>query len=155
MLNVVLYQPKIPPNTGNIVRLCANSGFHLHLIHPLGFSFDDKKLVRAGLDYHEFASVFHHDSYQCFTKTLTKKNSVYAVTTKGKVNYASVKFKKGDCLLFGSETQGLPLSIHQSIDDGAKITIPMLKNSRSLNLSNAVAIVSFEAWRQLQFSIDE
>ncbi len=150
MLDVVLFQPQIPPNTGNIIRLCANSGFRLHLIEPLGFDLDDKKLRRAGLDYHEFAAVKRHKNYQAFIESEQPKR-VLAVTTKATNYYHQVNFSDGDYLLFGSETAGLPEEVRQQIPDQDKIRIPMLKDSRSMNLSNATAVIIYQAWRQLEF----
>lgn len=149
MLHIALYQPEIPPNTGNIIRLCANSGSQLHLIHPLGFSLDDKRMRRAGLDYHEWASVLHYDSWQAFADKNCGRR-IFCCTTKSKQIYSDVIYKQEDMLLFGPETRGLPediLKMHPSI------RIPMAENSRSLNLSNAVAIILFEAWRQLKFNL--
>lgn len=151
MLDVVLFQPQIPPNTGNIIRLCANSGFRLHLIEPLGFDLDDKKLRRAGLDYHEFAAIIRHKNYQVFIES-EQPDRVLAITTKTTHYYGDVSFKMGDYLLFGSETAGLPEEVRQQIPDQDKIRIPMLKDSRSMNLSNATAVIIFEAWRQLGFT---
>ncbi|WP_448565187.1 tRNA (uridine(34)/cytosine(34)/5-carboxymethylaminomethyluridine(34)-2'-O)-methyltransferase TrmL [Thalassotalea ganghwensis] len=151
MLDVVLFEPQIPPNTGNIIRLCANSGFRLHLIEPLGFDFDDKKLKRAGLDYHEFAATKRHKNYQEFLTT-EQPNRVLAITTKATNFYGDVSFQQGDYLLFGSETAGLPDYVRDQIPDQDKIRIPMLKDSRSMNLSNATAVIIFEAWRQMGFA---
>ena len=151
MLDVVLFQPQIPPNTGNIIRLCANSGFRLHLIEPLGFDLDDKKLRRAGLDYHEFAAVIRHKNFSAFIESQQPKR-VLAITTKASNFYGDVTFSQGDYLLFGSETQGLPEEVRQQIPDQDKIRIPMLKDSRSMNLSNAVSVIVYEAWRQLGFN---
>lgn len=151
MLDVVLFQPQIPPNTGNIIRLCANSGFRLHLIEPLGFDFDDKKLRRAGLDYHEFAAVKRHKNYDDFISNEAPKR-VLAITTKATNYYGDVSFTQGDYLLFGSETAGLPEEVRQKIPDQDKIRIPMIKDSRSMNLSNASAVIIYEAWRQLGFA---
>jgi tRNA (cytidine/uridine-2'-O-)-methyltransferase len=150
MLDVVLFQPQIPPNTGNIIRLCANTGFRLHLIEPLGFDLEDKKLRRAGLDYHEFAALKRHANYQSFIESEQPKR-ILAVTTKSTGYYGDVSFKTGDYLLFGSETGGLPEDVRQQIPDKDKIRIPMLKDSRSMNLSNATAVIVYEAWRQLGF----
>jgi len=150
MLDVVLFQPQIPPNTGNIIRLCANSGFRLHLIEPLGFDLDDKKLRRAGLDYHEFAAIQRHASFNAFIETEQPKR-VLAITTKTNNFYGDVAFKTGDYLLFGSETAGLPEDVRAQIPDEDKIRIPMLKESRSMNLSNAAAVIVYDAWRQLGF----
>lgn len=150
MLDVVLFEPKIPPNTGNIIRLCANSGFRLHLIEPLGFDLEDKKLRRAGLDYHEFAAVKRHKNFIDFIKN-EQPNRVLAITTKTDNFYGDTVFKTGDYLLFGSETAGLPEEVRQQIPDQDKIRIPMLKGSRSMNLSNAAAVIVYDAWRQLGF----
>ncbi|GHF87279.1 tRNA (uridine(34)/cytosine(34)/5-carboxymethylaminomethyluridine(34)-2'-O)-methyltransferase TrmL [Thalassotalea marina] len=150
MLDVVLFQPQIPPNTGNIIRLCANTGFRLHLIEPLGFDLDDKKLKRAGLDYHEFAAIKRHASYEDFVAT-EKPKRVLAITTKATNYYGDVSFQKGDYILMGSETAGLTEEVRQQIPDEDKIRIPMLPDSRSMNLSNATAVIVFEAWRQLGF----
>jgi tRNA (cytidine/uridine-2'-O-)-methyltransferase len=151
MLDVVLFQPQIPPNTGNIIRLCANTGFRLHLIEPLGFDLEDKKLRRAGLDYHEFAALKRHANYQDFIESEQPKR-ILAVTTKSTGFYGDVSFQSGDYLLFGSETGGLPEDVRQQIPDQDKIRIPMLKGSRSMNLSNATAVIVYEAWRQLGFA---
>ncbi len=150
MLDVVLFQPEIPPNTGNIIRLCANSGFRLHLIEPLGFDFDDKKLRRAGLDYHEFTAIKRHKNYDAFVEQEQPKR-VLAITTKTNNFYGDVTFTEGDYLLFGSETSGLPEEVRAKIPDENKIRIPMLKDSRSMNLSNATAVIVYDAWRQLGF----
>jgi tRNA (cytidine/uridine-2'-O-)-methyltransferase len=150
MLDVVLFEPKIPPNTGNIIRLCANSGFRLHLIEPLGFDLEDKKLRRAGLDYHEFAAVKRHKNFIDFIKN-EQPNRVLAITTKTDNFYGDTVFQTGDYLLFGSETAGLPEEVRQQIPDQDKIRIPMLKGSRSMNLSNAAAVIVYDAWRQLGF----
>jgi len=150
MLDVVLFQPQIPPNTGNIIRLCANSGFRLHLIEPLGFDFDDKKLRRAGLDYHEFTAIKRHESFNAFVEQEQPKR-ILAITTKTNNYYGDVTFTQGDYLLFGSETAGLPEEVRVQIPDEDKIRIPMLKDSRSMNLSNAAAVIVYDAWRQLGF----
>ena len=150
MLDVVLFQPQIPPNTGNIIRLCANTGFRLHLIEPFGFDLDDKKLRRAGLDYHEFAAIKRHKNYEAFIENEQPKR-VLAITTKTTNYYGDVSFQQGDYLLFGSETSGLPEAVRQQIPEKDKIRIPMLKDSRSMNLSNATAVIIFEAWRQMGF----
>ncbi|WP_206483107.1 tRNA (uridine(34)/cytosine(34)/5-carboxymethylaminomethyluridine(34)-2'-O)-methyltransferase TrmL [Thalassotalea sp. G2M2-11] len=151
MLDVVLFQPQIPPNTGNIIRLCANTGFRLHLIEPLGFDLDDKKLRRAGLDYHEFAAIKRHSNYQAFLEAEQPKR-VLAITTKASNYYGDVSFAEGDYILMGSETAGLPDEVRQQIPQQDKIRIPMLEGSRSMNLSNATAVIIFEAWRQLGFA---
>jgi len=150
MLDVVLFQPQIPPNTGNIIRLCANSGFRLHLIEPLGFDLDDKKLRRAGLDYHEFTAIKRHKNFEAFVQQEQPKR-ILAITTKTNNFYGDVTFTQGDYLLFGSETSGLPEEVRVQIPDEDKIRIPMLKESRSMNLSNAAAVIVYDAWRQLGF----
>ena len=150
MLNILLFEPEIPPNTGNIIRLCANTGFQLHLIKPLGFEFDDKRLRRAGLDYHEWARVKLYDSYQNYCETFGTIN-LYALTTKASQSYADAQFQPGDTLMFGPETRGLPDSVLGNIQEERKLRIPMLENSRSLNLSNSVAILAYEAWRQIGY----
>lgn len=152
MLHIVLFRPEIPPNTGNIIRLCANTGASLHLIKPLGFAWDDKRLVRAGLDYHEFARVQQYTSYDDFLQTI-KPNRVFACSTKGKQRYCDVTFRADDTFLFGCETRGLPPELLASFSPEQVLTIPMQPHSRSLNLSNAVAVVLYEAWRQLNFAI--
>ncbi len=150
MLDVVLFQPQIPPNTGNIIRLCANSGFRLHLIEPLGFDLDDKKLRRAGLDYHEFAAIQRHANFDAFLGKEQPKR-ILAITTKTDNFYGDISFSAGDYLLFGSETGGLPEEVRAQIPDENKLRIPMLKESRSMNLSNATAVIVYDAWRQLGF----
>ncbi|CEG58793.1 tRNA (uridine(34)/cytosine(34)/5-carboxymethylaminomethyluridine(34)-2'-O)-methyltransferase TrmL [Legionella fallonii] len=147
MLHIALYQPEIPPNTGNIIRLCANSGAQLHLIHPLGFALDDKRMRRAGLDYHEWASILHYDNWAAFAEQNAHRR-IFCCTTKSKQLYSDVVYQPEDILLFGQETRGLPDEIRNT---NLTIRIPMREQSRSLNLSNAVAIILFEAWRQLKF----
>lgn len=150
MFHIVLHQPEIPPNTGNIIRLCANTGMQLHLVKPLGFPLQDKQLIRAGLDYHEFATMKVHDNWQdCCTSLAGQR--LFAVTTKGKQRYDGVQYRTGDVFVFGSETRGLPVSIMDGFPEMQRIRIPMTATSRSLNLSNAAAIVVYEAWRQLGF----
>jgi tRNA (cytidine/uridine-2'-O-)-methyltransferase len=151
VFNVVLYEPEIPPNTGNIIRLCVNSGSKLHLIHPLGFDLDDKRLRRAGLDYREWADVEEYDSLALFLERVTPKN-LYACTTKGQRCYAEVAFAPGDALLFGPESRGLPAHVLNGLEANQRIRIPMLPHSRSLNLSNAVSLILYEAWRQQGFA---
>ncbi|WMS86251.1 tRNA (uridine(34)/cytosine(34)/5-carboxymethylaminomethyluridine(34)-2'-O)-methyltransferase TrmL [Pleionea litopenaei] len=151
MLNIVLYQPEIPPNTGNIIRLCANTGFQLHLIKPLGFDLDDKRMRRAGLDYHEWANVKIHESYEDFLTT-ERPTTLYGASTKGTQRYDQAPFKAGDYLMFGPETRGLPVDIRESLQPGHVLRLPMTADSRSLNLSNSVAIFVYEAWRQLDFA---
>jgi tRNA (cytidine/uridine-2'-O-)-methyltransferase len=150
MIDVVLYEPEIPPNTGNIIRLCANTGFGLHLIHPLGFELDDKRARRAGLDYHELARMKDYPTFQDYLDA-HKPSRVFAFTTKGQRPYHDVAFETGDALLFGPETRGLPADLLASLPLSHRLRIPMQPNSRSINLSNAVAVVVYEAWRQHQF----
>jgi len=150
MLNIVLFEPEIPPNTGNIIRLCANTGFSLHLIEPLGFTWDDKRLRRAGLDYHEFATLKKHHDYQAFLDS-EKPEHLFALTTKGTPAHSAVSYQAGDYLVFGPETRGLPAYILDALPAQQKIRIPMLASSRSMNLSNAVSVVVYEAWRQLGY----
>ncbi|MDA1074775.1 MAG: tRNA (uridine(34)/cytosine(34)/5-carboxymethylaminomethyluridine(34)-2'-O)-methyltransferase TrmL [Proteobacteria bacterium] len=147
-INVVLYQPEIPPNTGNIIRLCANTGANLHLVKPLGFDLDDARLRRAGLDYHEFARVQVHERIQQVIDA-HPTSPVYALTTKGSRAYTDVQYGSDDILLFGPETRGLPQDMLDGFDPAQCLRIPMLRDSRSLNLSNAVAVVVYEAARQL------
>jgi tRNA (cytidine/uridine-2'-O-)-methyltransferase len=151
MFHIVLLEPEIPPNTGNIIRLCANTGAHLHLIRPLGFELDDARLKRAGLDYHEFADIAVHDSLSVFQVTVAPAR-LYGFTTKGRHSYHQAVYQPGDALLFGPETRGLPADLLRSLPDTEVLRIPMLSASRSLNLSNAVAIVVYEAWRQQGFN---
>lgn len=148
MFNIVLYQPEIPPNTGNIIRLCANTGCHLHLIEPLGFTLEDKQLRRAGLDYHEWAEVKTYKSID----ELKPTQAVYALSTKGTKPYHQATFKAGDYLVFGPETRGLPESYLDTLNTEHVLRLPMREGSRSLNLSNTVAIVTYEALRQHQFT---
>jgi tRNA (cytidine/uridine-2'-O-)-methyltransferase len=147
MLHIALLEPEIPPNTGNIIRLCANSGAQLHLIHPLGFALDDKRMRRAGLDYHEWANVIHYESTDAFIAKQGDRR-VFACTTKAQKTHSDMRYQDEDLFLFGPETRGLSEDIRQRYNP---IRIPMQANSRSLNLSNAVAIILFEAWRQLDF----
>ena len=149
-MNIVLFEPEIPPNTGNIIRLCANSGVQLHLIKPLGFDISDKRLRRAGLDYHEFTNVQIHDDFAAF-RIKYPNNRLLALTTKGETKYSTIQYGSDDILLFGPETRGLPADILQSIPKQHWLRIPMVNNSRSLNLSNATAIILYEAWRQQGF----
>ena len=150
MFHIALFEPEIPPNTGNIIRLCANTGAQLHLIHPLGFEINDKRLRRAGLDYHEGANITEHANYQAFTAALPKQR-LFACSTKGTVNYSHVNYQENDIILFGPETRGLPTPLLQQLPPEHILRLPMQPNSRSLNLSNTVAIVLYEAWRQLGF----
>ncbi len=150
MLHIVLYEPEIPANTGNIIRLCANTGAQLHLIQPLGFALEDKKLRRAGLDYHEWAQVYVHPTLaECIAKL--KLGRVFALTTKGAIRVSDVAYQDNDVLLFGPETRGLPAAMLTDISTERCLYLPMQTESRSLNLSNAVSIVLYEAWRQLGF----
>ncbi len=150
MLHVILYQPEIPPNTGNIIRLCANTGAKLHLIKPLGFTLEDKQLLRAGLDYHEFASLMIHESWTECTEHL-RGHRFFAVSTKGKQRYDLTEYASGDAFIFGAESQGLPAEILESFPDQRRLRVPMVRGIRSLNLSNTVAVVVYEAWRQTKF----
>lgn len=151
MLNIVLFEPEIPPNTGNIIRLCANTGFQLHLIEPLGFAWDDKRLRRAGLDYHEYTSLKKHANYTAFIESEAPQR-LFALTTKGTPAHSAVSYQKGDYLLFGPESRGLPAKILNALPAEQKIRIPMMAESRSMNLSNAVSVVVYEAWRQLDYA---
>ncbi|MGJ8513856.1 tRNA (uridine(34)/cytosine(34)/5-carboxymethylaminomethyluridine(34)-2'-O)-methyltransferase TrmL [Carnimonas bestiolae] len=150
MLDIVLFEPEIAPNTGNIIRLCANTGFRLHLIEPLGFALDDRRLRRAGLDYHEWADMQVHPSYAAFMQQVAPKR-VFAITTKGRTYHHAPDYQAGDALMFGPESRGLPASIIESLPAEQRLRIPMRENSRSLNLSNACAVMVYEAWRQLGF----
>jgi tRNA (cytidine/uridine-2'-O-)-methyltransferase len=150
MFDVILYQPEIPPNTGNIIRLCANTGATLHLVKPLGFSLEDKQLVRAGLDYHEFAMLTIHDSWtECMRRFNDRR--LFTVSTKGTQRYDLIEYAKGDAFLFGPESRGLPAEVVGAVAEQQRIRLPMMPNSRSLNLSNTVAVVIYEAWRQVGF----
>ncbi len=151
MIEIALYQPEIPPNTGNIIRLAANCGAKLHLIHPLGFNPSDKQLQRAGLDYHDWASIQHHNNYEEFLEHTTGKK-VWPISTKGRTDYHQAHYQQNDILLFGPETRGLPQEIRESFPPDQVIKIPMCPNNRSLNLSNAASIVAYEAWRQMNFT---
>ena len=151
MLHVALFEPEIPPNTGNIIRLCANTGFHLHLIEPLGFDIDDKRLRRAGLDYAEMTNVTRHVNYQAMLDSV-KPQRIFACTTKATLSHSDAKFSDGDMLLFGPETRGLPSEIITALPNEQRIRIPMLAESRSMNLSNAVAVIVYESWRQVGYN---
>ena len=151
MFNVILYQPEIPPNTGNVIRLCANTGARLHLIRPLGFELNDKHLRRAGLDYHEYANVRVHDDLAACLQMLPGVR-LLTFTTKGVRAYHEAHYQAGDALLFGPESRGLPTDILESLMPEQRLRLPMLPNNRSLNLSNTVAVVIFEAWRQCGFA---
>ena len=150
MMNIVLFEPEIPPNTGNIMRLAANTGFQLHLIEPLGFQLDDKQLRRAGLDYRQRVDIKLHASYQEFLNS-REFNNLYAFTTRAQKTYSEAAFSPGDALLFGPETRGLPVDILDSLEGDKKLRVPMVSASRSLNLSNTVSIAVYEAWRQQGF----
>ena len=150
MLHVVLYEPEIPPNTGNIIRLCANTGCQLHLIEPLGFSLEDKQMRRAGLDYSEYATVKIHKDYASFLEA-ERPERLFGLTTKGTRHYHEVAYQDGDYLMFGPETRGLPVDVREGLEESHRIRVPMQPESRSLNLSNTAALVVYEAWRQLGF----
>ena len=150
MLHVVLYEPEIPPNTGNVIRLCANSGARLHLIRPLGFDLDHAKLRRAGLDYHEFADVAVHDTLDAFVAA-AKPARLFALSTRSSTLYSNTQFGDGDAVVFGPETRGLPQTLLDSLPPEQCLRLPMRPHNRSLNLSNAVAVVVYEAWRQRGF----
>ncbi|MBS0568053.1 MAG: tRNA (uridine(34)/cytosine(34)/5-carboxymethylaminomethyluridine(34)-2'-O)-methyltransferase TrmL [Proteobacteria bacterium] len=151
MLHVVLYQPEIPPNTGNVIRLCANSGAHLHLIRPLGFELDDAKLRRAGLDYREFAAIDVHDDLDTFIANVEPER-LFALSTRGRTMYTNARFRSSDAIVFGPETRGLPQAFLDSLPAEQTLRLPMRPDNRSLNLSNAVAVVVYEAWRQRDFA---
>jgi tRNA (cytidine/uridine-2'-O-)-methyltransferase len=150
LFDIILYQPEIPPNTGNIIRLCANTGAKLHLVKPLGFVLEDKQLMRAGLDYHEFASMSIHENWQECAAHMQGRR-IFAVSTKGKQRYDLAAYAKGDAFLFGPESRGLPAIILENFVQQYRIRVPMVAESRSLNLSNTVAVVLYEAWRQIMF----
>jgi len=151
MLHVILHQPEIPPNTGNVIRLCANTGASLHLVRPLGFDLDHAKLRRAGLDYHEFARVVVHDDLDACLVALGSPR-VFAFTTRGNVRHTDTRFEEGDALLFGCETRGLPEAVLMRVPQERHVRLPMMPGNRSINLSNAVAVAVYEAWRQLGFA---
>jgi tRNA (cytidine/uridine-2'-O-)-methyltransferase len=152
VFELILYQPEIPPNTGNIIRVCANTGTTLHLIHPLGFELNDKKLRRAGLDYHEFAAVKEHGSLQACLHELGSNRRVFALSTRGSRIYAEARFRSGDAFLLGPETRGLPDDVLTSLPADQVLRLPMRPDNRSLNLSNAASILLYEAWRQNGFA---
>ena len=153
MFDVILYQPEIPPNTGNIIRLCANTGVRLHLVKPLGFTLEDKQLLRAGLDYHEFASIrVHADWVECMDELGSRDRRFFAISTKGKQRYDLVTYSPGDAFLFGPESRGLPADLLENFPEQHRLRVPMAAGSRSLNLSNAVAVIVYEAWRQMEFA---
>lgn len=150
MFHIVLFEPEIPPNTGNIIRLCANTGAQLHLVKPLGFSLEDKQLKRAGLDYHEYANLQVHENWQACKLALAGKR-MFALTTKGSTRHTDLSFQAGDVFVFGPETRGLPQEIRDEFLPEHRVRLPMLPDSRSLNLSNSAAILLYEAWRQIDF----
>lgn len=150
MFHIVLFEPEIPPNTGNVMRLCANTGMRLHLIHPLGFDLDEKSVRRAGLDYRDMATVSEYENLEAFMAQV-KPGRLLACSTKGTQNYANVSYEEGDALLFGPETRGLPQTLLDSLPAEDCLRVPMQPDSRSLNLSNTVAVIAYEAWRQNNF----
>jgi tRNA (cytidine/uridine-2'-O-)-methyltransferase len=150
MFDIVLFQPEIPPNTGNVIRLCANAGARLHLIHPLGFEWDSARVKRAGLDYHELANVTHHDDWVTCAKTLAGQR-IFAVDNPAPTRYDAPRFQANDVFVFGHETRGLPNSVLDDFAPAQRLQLPMQPNNRSLNLSNSVAIMVYEAWRQCGF----
>lgn len=153
MFHIVLVEPEIPPNTGNVIRLVANTGCTLHLVEPLGFSMDDKHMRRAGLDYHEYATLRRHTNWQAFLDTAQPNPArLFTLTTRGTRSLYEVAFQKGDWLVFGSETKGISDTVRASFGPGQSLKLPMVKGQRSLNLSNAVAVTVFEAWRQCGFA---
>jgi tRNA (cytidine/uridine-2'-O-)-methyltransferase len=151
LFHVVLYQPEIPPNAGNIIRLCANTGSALHLIHPLGFELSESRVKRAGLDYHELADVHEHRDYEAFVAAV-RPPRIFALSTRGTRRYTDVAFQSGDAFLFGPETRGLPQAMLDALPSTQVLRLPMRPDNRSLNLSNAVAVLVFEAWRQAGFA---
>ena len=153
MFHVVLHRPEIPPNTGNVIRLCANTGARLHLVRPLGFDLDDRNLRRAGLDYHEYATLKRHADLQSCLDSLGQPR-LFAFTTKGSQPFHEVRYRRGDALLFGPESRGLPPEIRDALPNEQRLRLPMRPDSRSLNLSNTVAIAVYEAWRQHGFAME-
>ncbi len=153
MFHVILFQPEIPPNTGNIIRLCANTGCHLHLIEPLGYELDDKRLRRAGLDYHEYAPLRRHADLESCLESLGQPR-LFAFTTKGSQPFHEVQYQRGDAFLFGPESRGLPPEIRDALPESRRLRLPMRPGCRSLNLSNTVAVTVYEAWRQLHFAME-
>ena len=150
MFSVILFEPEIPPNTGNIIRLCANTGAQLHLVKPLGFELDDARMKRAGLDYREFADVAVHDSLPACLEAIGTPR-VFAISTRGTTRYDTPDYRSGDAFLFGPETRGLPQAVIDAQPDAQRLRLPMRAGNRSLNLSNAAAVIVYEAWRQLDF----
>ncbi|MDI1300122.1 tRNA (uridine(34)/cytosine(34)/5-carboxymethylaminomethyluridine(34)-2'-O)-methyltransferase TrmL [Methylotenera sp.] len=151
MFHIVLFEPEIPPNTGNIIRLCANTGAALHLVKPLGFSLDDKQLKRAGLDYHEYSTLQVHENWDACKAVLAGKR-LFAITTKGSTRHSEIQFQADDVFVFGPETRGLPEEIRAEFTPEHRVRLPMLPESRSLNLSNSAAVLLYEAWRQIGFT---
>lgn len=151
MFHIVLFQPEIPANTGNIIRLCANTGAQLHLIEPLGFELDDRRLKRAGLDYHEYAQVRVHDSLPAFVQQVAPSRC-FGLSTRGRRDFFAESFQAGDAFLFGPETRGLPVAVREELGEARVLRLPMRADSRSLNLANTVAVVTYEAWRQQNFA---
>lgn len=151
MINVVLYRPEIPPNTGNVIRLCANTGARLHLVYPLGFVWDDSRVKRAGLDYHEFTDVQHHANWEACCEALPGSR-IFAVETRQARRYDQVAYQASDAFVFGPETSGLPTTVLDSIPLERRVGLPMRPENRSLNLSNSVAVMVYEVWRQLNFA---
>ena len=156
MFHVILHRPEIPPNTGNVIRLCANTGARLHLVRPLGFDLDDKQLRRAGLDYHEYAAMQVHDDLDAALAAITQAEGapprVFALSTRGTTRFDRIEYRAGDVFLFGSETAGLPPEVLARVPEAQRLRLPMRPDNRSLNLSNAVAVMVFEAWRQAGFA---
>lgn len=150
MFHIVLFEPEIPPNTGNIIRLCANTGAQLHLVEPLGFKLEDKQLKRAGLDYHEYATLKVHKNWDACKAALAGKR-MFALTTKGSTRHSDIRFEKDDVFVFGPETRGLPEEIRAEFAPAHRVRLPMLPDNRSLNLSNSAAVLLYEAWRQIGF----
>ncbi|MFC0676511.1 tRNA (cytidine(34)-2'-O)-methyltransferase [Lysobacter korlensis] len=155
MFDVILFQPEIPPNTGNVIRLCANTGAHLHLVRPLGFELEDRQLKRAGLDYHEYATLQVHDDLPAALAAIEAANGapprVFALSTRGRTRFDTVAYRPGDAFVFGPETRGLPGELLDALPEDQRLRLPMRPGNRSLNLSNAVAVVVFEAWRQMGY----
>lgn len=151
MFHLVLFQPEIPPNTGNIIRLCANTGASLHLVEPLGFALEDKQLKRAGLDYHEYATLKVHRDWEACLAALEGRR-MFALSTRGSRPYQEVEYREGDVFVFGPETRGLPQELLETFAPEQRIRLPMLPHSRSLNLSNSAAVITYEAWRQNGFA---
>lgn len=152
MFHVVLHQPEIPPNTGNVIRLCANAGAHLHLVKPLGFDLSDKQLARAGLDYHDLARVSVHEDWGACRRSIGEEVRYFYLSTRGAVRHDAPAYLPGDALVFGCETRGLPAEILEPVAPDRRVRIPLCPSNRSMNLSNAVAVVLFEAWRQQGFA---